>query len=118
MAAGIPARGGGRLTGDESTAVAGTAGLRPYQADTVDAITAGLRDRGHGQLRMACGTGKTRVAACAAAVLADGGVVVMLVPSIALATQTIPAWQAVCPVDWVLAVCSDRTVGGGGWSAW
>lgn len=95
--------------------MAWVAGLRPYQAEAVDAITDRLRDGGLGQLRMACGTGKTRVAACAAAGLAaDGGVVVVLVPSIALAAQTIPAWRTVCPVDRVLAVCSDRTVGRSG----
>jgi predicted helicase len=35
-------------------------------------------------------------------------------PSIALAAQTITGWQAGCPTDRVLAVCSDSTVGGGG----
>jgi predicted helicase len=91
-------------------------GLRPYQAEAVTAITAGLRDRGRRQLRAACGTGKTYIASTAAAeLLADsGGVVVVLVPSIALAARTITAWQAGCPVDRVLAVCSDYTVGGGG----
>jgi predicted helicase len=38
----------------------------------------------------------------------------MLVPSIALAAQTITAWQTGCPTDRVLAVCSNYTVGGGG----
>lgn len=85
-------------------------GLRPYQAKAVDAVTAWLRDGGAGQLRMACGTGKTRVAAHVAARL-GGGVVVMLVPGLALAAQTIADWQAGCPVDHVLAVCSDETVG-------
>ena len=89
--------------------------LRPYQAEAVTAITAGLRDRGRAQLRAACGTGKTYIASTAAAeLLAGGGVVVVLVPSIALAAQTITAWQAGCPADQVLAVCSDYTVGGGG----
>jgi superfamily II DNA or RNA helicase len=90
--------------------------LRPYQAEAVAAITAGLRDGGRAQLRAACGTGKTRIASAAAAELlgGSGGVAVVLVPSIALAAQTITAWQAGCPVDRVLAVCSDYTVGGGG----
>jgi predicted helicase len=89
--------------------------LRPYQAEAVEAITAGLRDGGRGQVRMACGTGKTLVAARAAAEVAGrGGVIVVLVPSIALAAQMIQAWPAGCPVDQVLAVCSDYTVGGGG----
>ena len=89
--------------------------LRPYQAEAVEAITAGLRDGGRGQVRMACGTGKTLVAARAAAQVAGrGGVIVLLVPSIALAAQMIQAWPAGCPVDRVFAVCSDYTVGGGG----
>ena len=90
--------------------------LRPYQAEAVAAITAGLRDGGRAQLRAACGTGKTRIASAAAAELlaGSGGVAVVLVPSIALAAQTITAWQAGCPVEQVLAVCSDYTVGGGG----
>ncbi|HVB43271.1 MAG TPA: Helicase associated domain protein [Streptosporangiaceae bacterium] len=89
--------------------------LRPYQAEAVEAIIAGLRDGGRGQVRMACGTGKTLVAARAAAEVAGrGGVVVLLVPSIALAAQMIRAWPAGCPVDHVFAVCSDYTVAGGG----
>ena len=89
--------------------------LRPYQAEAVEAITAGLRDGGRGQVRMACGTGKTLVAARAAAEVAGrGGVIVLLVPSIALAAQMIQAWPAGCPVDRIFAVCSDYTVGGGG----
>lgn len=99
------------LTGD------GLSGsLRPYQAEAVTAIAAGLRDGGRRQLRAACGTGKTHIASKAAAGLlaGRGGVVAVLVPSIALAAQTITAWQAGCPADRVLAVCSDYTVGGGG----
>jgi superfamily II DNA or RNA helicase len=98
------------MTGD------GRRRLRPYQAEAVAAITAVLRDGGRAQLRAACGTGKTYIAAVAAAELLtdDGGVVVVLVPSIALAAQTITGWQEGCPVDRVLAVCSDYTVGGGG----
>jgi predicted helicase len=88
--------------------------LRPYQAEAVSAIAAGLRDGGCGQLRAACGTGKTYIASKAAAELAGGGVTAVLVPSIALAAQTITAWQAGCPTERVLAVCSDYTVGGGG----
>ena len=38
----------------------------------------------------------------------------MLVPSIALVAQMLGAWGAGCPVDRVLAVCSDWTAGRGG----
>lgn len=88
-------------------------GLRPYQEQAVEAVTAGLCEHELGQLLMACGTGKTRVAASIAAVMAPGGVTVMLVPGLALAAQVIRDWQAGCPVDRVLAVCSDPTVGTG-----
>lgn len=93
-----------------TAAAAATAGLRPYQAEAHGAVTAGLRDGGRGQLLMACGTGKTRVAAAAAGTLAGEGVTVVLVPGLALAGQVIRDWQAGCPADRVLAVCSDRTI--------
>jgi predicted helicase len=76
----------------------------------VEAIASGLGAGGRCQLVMACGTGKTFVASRAAARLAGGGVTAVLVPSIPLAAQTIAAWQAGCPTDRVLAVCSDPTV--------
>jgi superfamily II DNA or RNA helicase len=89
--------------------------LRAYQAEAVAAISAGLRaGAGRGQLRAACGTGKTFIASVVAAELAGDGVTVVLVPSIALAEQTITDWYADGPGDRVLAVCSDYTVGGGG----
>jgi superfamily II DNA or RNA helicase len=84
--------------------------LRGYQAEAVEAIVSGLAGGGRRQLIMACGTGKTFVASRAAARLAGGGVTAVLVPSIPLAAQTIAAWQAGCPTDQVLAVCSDPTV--------
>jgi superfamily II DNA or RNA helicase len=84
--------------------------LRGYQAEAVEAIVSGLADGGRRQLIMACGTGKTFVASRAAARLAGDGVTAVLVPSIPLAAQTIAAWQAGCPTDQVLAVCSDPTV--------
>ena len=91
-----------------------TRSLRAYQAEAVAAILAGLEGGGRGQLRAACGTGKTFIASVVAAELAGGGVTVVLVPSIALAAQTITAWHPGGPGDRVLAVCSDYTVGGGG----
>jgi hypothetical protein len=80
----------------------GRLSLRPYQAEAVAAIAAGLRDGGRAQLRAECGTGKTFIASKAAAELlaAGSGVVVALVPSLALAAQTITGWQAGCPVGW------------------
>jgi superfamily II DNA or RNA helicase len=88
--------------------------LRGYQAEAVAAISAALAGGGCGQLRAACGTGKTFIASVVAARLAGGGVTVVLVPSIALAAQTITGWHPGGPAGRVLAVCSDATVGGGG----
>jgi superfamily II DNA or RNA helicase len=97
-----------------TAAVAAGPRRRLYQDEAYDSVTAGLQDGGRGQLRMACGTGKTRTASRVAGGLSgDGGVTVMLVPGLALAAQTIRDWQASCPVDRVLAVCSDYTVGAG-----
>jgi superfamily II DNA or RNA helicase len=97
-----------------TVAAAAKYGLRTYQAEAGSAVTAGLRGGGRGQLLMACGTGKTRVASHVAGGLpGDGGVTVMLVPGVALAAQVIRDWQAACPVDRVMAVCSDYTVGAG-----
>jgi len=92
------------------TAEAPAQGLRGYQAEAVEAIASRLAAEGRCQLVMACGTGKTHVASRTAARLAGDGVTAVLVPSIPLAAQTIVAWQADCPTDQVLAVCSDPTV--------
>jgi superfamily II DNA or RNA helicase len=97
----------------------GTAGgavpvVRRYQAEAEAAVVSALGGGGRCQLIMACGTGKTRVASQVASVLAGNGLSVVLVPSIALAAQTISSWQAGCPTRQMLAVCSDQTVGGGG----
>lgn len=88
--------------------------LRAYQAEAVEALAAELARGGRAQARMACGTGKTLVAASVAARLAGGGITVVLVPSIALVAQMLREWGAGCPVDRALAVCSDQTTGGGG----
>jgi superfamily II DNA or RNA helicase len=96
------------------TGRAATRSLRPYQAEAVPAITTALDGGGNAQLVAACGTGKTVIASEVAAGLAGAGVTVVLVPSIALAAQTIAGWYPGGPDGRVLAVCSDYTVGGGG----
>ena len=88
--------------------------LRPYQAEAVETLAAELATGGRAQARMACGTGKTLVAASVAARLAAGGVTVVLAPSIALVAQILREWGTGCPVDRALAVCSDQTAGRGG----
>jgi len=93
---------------------AGRAGVawRPYQIEAVQAITAGLAGDGSaGQLYAACGSGKTLIAAeCSVRLVARGGVTVVLVPSLALAGQTVTVLVRFRPGCRVLAVCSDETV--------
>ncbi|MFF7115464.1 Helicase associated domain protein [Streptomyces albogriseolus] len=88
--------------------------LRPYQQEAVTAVAAGLRDGGLGQLHAACGSGKTLMGQQAALrILPGGGLVAVLVPSLALVSQTIASWRALHPAGselHVLAVCSDDTV--------
>ncbi|MFF0629785.1 Helicase associated domain protein [Streptomyces sp. NPDC004296] len=86
-------------------------GLRPYQREAVEAIAKGLERGGRGQLHAACGSGKTRMSVEAASQLvADDGLLAVLVPSLSLVAQTINAWREHARVDAVLAVCSDDTV--------
>ncbi|WP_331773370.1 DEAD/DEAH box helicase family protein [Embleya sp. NBC_00888] len=100
--------------------------LRPHQREAVDAIIRALEnpetdaapDGPHGGARatavMACGTGKTRIAAAVAAALAPRGRVLVLVPTLDLLTQTVTAWQgAGRTAGNRIAVCSlagDRTL--------
>jgi superfamily II DNA or RNA helicase len=86
-------------------------GERYYQVEAVTAICSGLADGGRGQLRAACGTGKTVMAQRAAELLcANGGLVVILCPSIALVAQTLQEWEATTENYIALAACSDDTV--------
>lgn len=86
--------------------------LRPYQAEAIEALAAGLREEGRrGQLHAACGSGKTLISALVAVrLVTDSGLLVVFTPSLALVAQTIQEWKTFCPADAVLAVCSDDTV--------
>ncbi|WP_167828317.1 DEAD/DEAH box helicase [Streptomyces palmae] len=85
--------------------------LRPYQERIISAVTDSLATGGLGQVHMACGSGKTLVAQRAAEqLLHDGGTAAVLVPSLALAAQTLALWSSQCPQLDVLAVCSDDSV--------
>lgn len=87
--------------------------LRPHQTEALDKVRAGLADADRGKLIMACGTGKTFTGLKIAEDLAGaGGMVLLLVPSLALMAQTIREWTLDAGV--VLrsyAVCSDAQVG-------
>ena len=86
-------------------------GERYYQVEAVQAVVEGLVDGGRGQLRSACGTGKTVMAQRAAELLCPpGGVVVVLCPSIALIGQTLREWEVTNDDHVALAVCGDESV--------
>ena len=97
----------------EEIKVAGPKALRPHQRDALAAVQAGLADADRGKLIMACGTGKTFTGLkIAEAMAGPGKVVLVLVPSLALMSQTIREWtiDAGVPLR-SYAVCSDSQVG-------
>ena len=85
-----------------------------HQRDAIDGIVAHLKAPGtRGKVLMACGTGKTLVGLRAAERLAGrGGTVLVLVPSLALLSQTLQSWHAdaALPIR-AFAVCSDSQTG-------
>ncbi|UJW28720.1 Helicase associated domain protein [Saccharothrix sp. AJ9571] len=84
---------------------------RAYQLDAVSHIVHRLRGGGRGQLRAACGTGKTKMAKWSAdRLVPDGGVVVIAVPTVGLVAQTLAAWAEGDDDHRALAVCSDDSV--------
>ncbi len=87
---------------------------RPHQQDAIDCALEHLAEPDtRGKLLMACGTGKTLVGLRIAERLAGaGGRVLVLVPSLALLSQTLRAWldDASLPIR-AFAVCSDSQTG-------
>ncbi|MFJ5635087.1 Helicase associated domain protein [Streptomyces goshikiensis] len=85
--------------------------LRPYQQEAIEAIHTGLAGGGRGQLHAACGSGKTLIGALAATRLEPGpALLIVLVPSLSLVSQTLTGWRQHVQLDAVLAVCSDDTI--------
>lgn len=87
--------------------------LRPDQAEAIAAVQSGLAQADRGKLIMACGTGKTFTGLKIAEEMAGAGrIVLFLVPSLALMSQTIREWtiDAATPLR-TFAVCSDVQVG-------
>lgn len=82
---------------------------RPHQKDAMDAAHAYYKDHDRGRLIMACGTGKTYTSLkIAEQETGEHGLVLFLVPSIALLGQTLNEWAAFAhnPID-AICVCSD-----------
>ena len=87
--------------------------LRPHQIDALAAVHDGFAEADRGKLIMACGTGKTFTGLkIAEAEVGAGGNVLVLVPSLALMSQTIREWtiDSTTPLR-SYAVCSDAAVG-------
>jgi predicted helicase len=87
--------------------------LRPHQSDALAAVRKGLVEADRGKLIMACGTGKTFTGLkIAEDMVGAGKAVLVLVPSLALMSQTIREWtiDSQTPLR-SYAVCSDTQVG-------
>ena len=84
----------------------------PHQKEAVEKITADLQQASRTTAVMACGTGKTLVALWAAEAQ-EPKTVLVLVPSLALLSQTLPEWckQSIWGNRFrYLCVCSDASV--------
>ena len=87
--------------------------LRPHQASACKAVVDGLKTADRGKLIMACGTGKTLTSLKIAEQMAGKNqLVLFLVPSLSLLSQTLTEWtqQSGVPLH-SFAVCSDAEVG-------
>jgi len=84
--------------------------LRDYQWEALYKARAHYQKHDRGRLIMACGTGKTFTALKIAEDLAPDGLILFLVPSISLLSQTLEEWAAnsVKPLN-AVCVCSDET---------
>ncbi|MDA5111110.1 DEAD/DEAH box helicase family protein [Brevibacillus thermoruber] len=89
--------------------------LRPHQEAAIADVMAGFEKLDRGKLIMACGTGKTFTALkLTEKLVSAGGLVLFLVPSIALLSQTLREWTAEAEIPLrSFAVCSDKKVGKG-----
>ncbi|MDR2170016.1 MAG: DEAD/DEAH box helicase family protein [Planctomycetaceae bacterium] len=87
--------------------------LRPHQVDAVAKVIDGFQTADRGQLIMACGTGKTFTSLkVAESFVGKGGLVLFLVPSLSLMSQTLREW--LCETGTALncyGVCSDEKIG-------
>ncbi|MCS4243816.1 putative helicase [Rhizobium sp. BIGb0125] len=98
---------------DEKVVLAPKKELRPHQTDALEAVRNGFAGADRGKLIMACGTGKTFTGLKIAEDYAGiGKMVLYLVPSLALMSQSVREWSI--DTDTPLrcfAVCSDVQVG-------
>jgi predicted helicase len=83
--------------------------LRPHQQEALQDAVAGFENGSRGKLIMACGTGKTFTSLrIAERVTGSGGLVLFLVPSISLLSQTLREWTSESETELrCYAICSD-----------
>lgn len=87
--------------------------LRDHQKDALASVVDGLSQEDRGKLIMACGTGKTFTGLRIAETLAGPGkLVLFMVPSLALMSQTVREWKNDCQDDFIAySACSDTKIG-------
>ena len=87
--------------------------LRQYQEEAINNVILGFKSHDRGKLIMACGTGKTFTSLkLAERQVGQHGLVLFLVPSLALLSQTLDDWtqQSTAKMT-AIPVCSDSTIG-------
>ena len=87
--------------------------LRQYQEEAINNVILGFKSHDRGKLIMACGTGKTFTSLkLAERQVGQHGLVLFLVPSLSLLSQTLDDWtqQSTAKMT-AIPVCSDSTIG-------
>jgi predicted helicase len=87
--------------------------IRPHQQTALEKVLTEFKHADRGKLIMACGTGKTFTALkIAEHIPKHNHLILFLVPSISLLSQTLREWTAEREIDFhSIAVCSDVNVG-------
>lgn len=87
--------------------------LRDHQIQALEAVKEGLSKSDRGRLIMACGTGKTLASLRIAEEIAGKGKLVLyMVPSLALMSQTVREWKNDAKYEFTAySACSDKKVG-------
>lgn len=85
--------------------------LAEHQHEGLHGTLEAFKTSNRAQVHMACGTGKTRLGQ-AVAFATESEIILVLLPSLSLISQTMAAWIALgdLPLDRVLCVCSDPSV--------
>jgi predicted helicase len=86
--------------------------LKPHQKEALELTEKHLQDNDRGKLIMACGTGKTYTSLrIAENQVGENGLVLFLVPSIALLGQTLREWSTFAknPIN-AICICSDPEI--------